>query len=476
MNKFAKVLFAFSSAALLLGCNQTGGDNSAASENGGGNQGGDLTPSASVFATNKIYFQAKEEKNVSVQIEIKGNITSISCGRSKAKEGEYAYKDGVLTLSGSFLKEISAGEKDIRIATSSGNLTLSALCADKIITTAEEFQNINDNLDGTYVLGNDIDLSSIDNFEPLGRYVSEEDTSNHYFHGILEGNGHTVKNAKVYWSDDVGSNLNVYNNSGTTFKDAAHKNGDNIGLFQIIGSAGEVRNVNFSNIKVRGRTIVGVIAGNLAGTVYNCTIDSECKAEMGTHFYDDDCNMGGAFGIVGGSGNVYNVVSSVSSLTLGGRGAGNDDLGVYIDYDDKYKTEDGGNGWDHQTGNPDCNWWKFCGVDKGDGQVMDSNGAPSNGEYAFVGKCWGKVSNCVAKAFNYAPMNGASRAIYFGQTHIGKNKPTSGEDNMGALENCKLLSDEQMKDPSQYETFPQEAWNFEQGKLPSLKNQYSFVA
>ena len=463
MNQKKTILLALSSLFLLSGC----GD--------GGNQLPPLDPAENVFDNGKVYFEVRSEENVSVKVEIKGDISSVSCGRSKAEAGQYSYQDGVLTLGGEFLKSITAGEKDIRVSASK-SVSIPSLVCTKVIKTAEDFQNINEDLDGTYVLGNDIDLSSIPNFEPLGRYVSEEDTSNHYFHGILEGNGHTVKNGNVYWSDDVGSNLSVYNGTGTHFNDIGHKNGDNIGLFQIIGSAGEVRNVNFSNIKVRGRTIVGVIAGNLAGTVYNCTIDSSCKVEMGTHFYDDDCNMGGAFGIVGGSGNAYNIVSNLTSETLGGYGNGAEQAGVYVDYDDKYKSESGGNGWDHVDG-PTCNWWKFCGVDKENGKVMDSNGAPSNGQYAFVGKCWGKVSNCVAQSFKYAPMNAtSSRDIYFGQTHIGSNKPTSGETNMGTLENCKMLSLDDMKKASSYEGFDTSVWNIADGKLPTLIEQYSFLA
>ena len=108
---------------------------------------------------------------------------------------------------------------------------------------------------------------------------------------------------------------------------------------------------------------------------------------------------------------------------------------------------------------------------------MDSNGAPSNGQYAFVGKCWGKVSNCVAQSFKYAPMNAtSSRDIYFGQTHIGSNKPTSGETNMGALENCKMLSLDDMKKASSYEGFDTSVWNIADGKLPTLIEQYSFLA
>jgi hypothetical protein len=145
---------------------------------------------------------------------------------------------------------------------------VSALVCTKVITTADEFQAINTDattLQGTYVLGNDIDLSTIDELRTLRLVHHRNSTKNAYFHGILEGNGHTIKNATCYYADTTASNYNVYNNGTYKFTHEGHMNGDNIGLFQTIGSSGVVRDCNFSNIKVRGRTIVGVIAGNVHG-------------------------------------------------------------------------------------------------------------------------------------------------------------------------------------------------------------------
>jgi len=451
-----------------------------------------LDPAANIFDGANVYFESGSTENLSAKIALDGSISEVACGRTKAASGEYSYSDGVLTLAGNFIKAITgSGEKTVTVTTSSGKKALNALVCTKVISTADQFQAINTDaasLAGTYVLANDIDLTSIDNFEPLGWYVSEQDPNNAYFHGILEGNGHTIKNGKVYYSDSVASNYNVYSESGTRFSHAGHINGDNIGLFQVIGSSGIVRNVNFSNIKVRGRTIVGVIAGNVMGTVQNCFVDASCSVEMGTHFYDDDCNMGGCFGIVAGSGNVSNVISRVTNLTIGSTGSASfggvaiEKGGIYLDFDDVYKGKTG-NGWDHGDNNPDINWWKYCGVDRDyatttglSGKAIDSNGSQSNGEYAFVGKCWGTVSSCVAQTFKITPMDGSARTVNFGQTHIGINKPTSGASDMGTLTNNQLLSLEDMKLAAKYSAFDGTVWKIADGALPTLLNQYNFVA
>jgi hypothetical protein len=450
---------------------------------------GSVAPAKDVFANGKIYLNQGATDSISVKVEVKGNIQSIACGRIKAEAGQYSYADGVLTLGGGFLSQLAIGEKSISVVGDS-TVKVSALVCTKVITTADEFQAINTDatsLQGTYILGNDIDLSSIANFEPLGWYITETSTKNAYFHGILEGNGHTIKNAKVYWSDTTASNYNVYSNTGTyKFTHEGHVNGDNVGLFQTIGSSGVVRNVNFSGIKVRGRTICGVIAGNCMGTVENCFIDSSCSVEMGTHFYDDDCNMGGAFGIVAGTGNVSNVICQCTSQILGATSGASfggvtvEKAGIYLDWNDDYKGKTG-NGWDHGTPATNDNpWWKQCGVDKvksdGTTKTTDSNSSNSDGQYAFVGKCWGTVANCVAQKFQITPMDGTARDIYFGQTHLAVNKSTSGESDMGALTDDQILSASDMKVASKYSAFDQSIWSIEDGKVPSLISQYAYVA
>lgn len=113
------------------------------------------------------------------------------------------------------------------------------------ITTAEELSNIRSNLDGDYVLNNDIDLSSIANWQPIGTIANP-------FTGTLDGNGHTISNLTI--------------NRPTE---------DNIGLFGVINTAKSkhapgansvlanpiIKNLMFTNASVTGRDYVGVLAG-----------------------------------------------------------------------------------------------------------------------------------------------------------------------------------------------------------------------
>jgi hypothetical protein len=157
--------------------------------------------SEKIFQTNKIYYDTSVEKayNVSVKIDSTDSVSAVTCGKIKASAGQYGNRSGVLTLGADFMKQITAGEKTIKVTAGSKSISLDLFAATKVVTTAQEFQDINKNLTGYYILGNDIDLTSIANFEPLGYYFTETDTNNAYFHGVLEGNGYTVKNAKVYW-------------------------------------------------------------------------------------------------------------------------------------------------------------------------------------------------------------------------------------------------------------------------------------
>ena len=69
------------------------------------------------------------------------------------------------------------------------------------IYTAEEFNNIRNNLDGKFILMNDIDLSVYENWEPIG-------TSSSPFTGELDGNGYQIKNLTI--SVDISEPLTYY--------------------------------------------------------------------------------------------------------------------------------------------------------------------------------------------------------------------------------------------------------------------------
>ena len=444
---------------------------------GGGSHGGGLAPkSGDKIYYERILFDTSDEtaSNPSIYLEAKDGVKEVKVGREVIKFG---YSGGVLTLDAAALR--NAGPKELTASVTMGNgkkTSIDIFNATKFIKTAEDFQAIGSSkkaCEGYYVLANDIDCSSISNFEPIGQYFSEEDPDNFYFHGVLDGDGYAIKNVTCTYSHSpVGisgggyaSNYDVYSGS-FGFTNDAHKAGDNIGIFQVIGSSGLVRNVTFDNCNVHGRTIVGIIAGNNMGHVYDCLIKENCQVKMDTHFYDDDCNTGAAFGIVAGSGEAKNLISLTTRVSM---------LDIYEDYDDVYKGKTGNN-WDHSAteGNTDP-WWRFASATKEipgtSTKITDSNNQKSNGIYSVVGKCWGQVQDSVGAAFSFTPINETAINAAFGHTHQGINKPTSGDSDLGSITNCAVYSASALKQVSTYSAynFSSEIWNIQEGSFPALK-------
>lgn len=446
----------------------------------GGSGGAGLVPTEGDTIHEQLAYydmSVEEPYKISIRLEkTEGRIVSLSLGRNSTEDKSIiGFKDGILTVDGSFFEGQASGEKTMTATfDDESSERIDIMLCTKVITTAEEFQNINENLSGTYVLGNDIDLSSIENFEPLGYFFGDETSPlNDYFHGILEGNGYKVSNATLKFSElpstpvpwiagtSYQSNQDAY--LGTFgFESDAHKSGDNIGLFQIIGSSGVVRNVHFDNIRVTGRTIVGAVAGNCSGRIENCLV-TNCTVTQATHFYDDDCNAGAVAGIVAGSGVITNTVAYNNVVST---------LNFYLDYGDDYIGQVG-NGWDHPASGEgvDTPAWIQAGVNKvmNDAAYEDSNGHLTNGVYAFAGKTWGIIENSYSDTFTVLPQDGAMRDADFTQTHVGANKPTSGETDMGTVTNCGALERAELQSASLYANFDTTIWNIVDGSLPSLR-------
>ena len=148
----------------------------------------------------------------------------------------------------------------------------------------------------------------------------------------------------------------------------------------------------------------------------------------------------------------------------------------YQDYNDEYVGKIG-NGWDHSSdpSNTDA-WWRFAGVSKSipdtDTKITDSNGKQSNGVYSVVGKCWGQVKNSVGASFKVIPCEEAGFDVSFGHTHQAINKPTSGDSDLGSIENCDVFKTADLKVSATYQVFGFDTnlvWNIQDGKLPELR-------
>lgn len=80
-----------------------------------------------------------------------------------------------------------------------------------LIETAEQLNAVRNDLDASYALAADIDLSGYENWEPIGYFdVSAAENGDPYatgFAGTFDGRGHTVSNIMTSNAEGVGVGL-----------------------------------------------------------------------------------------------------------------------------------------------------------------------------------------------------------------------------------------------------------------------------
>lgn len=110
----------------------------------------------------------------------------------------------------------------------------------------EIFQNGGIDLNGNYILGCDMDLSDIENWQPVG-------DADNPFTGVFNGNGYSIDNLTI--------------NAG--------ENAENVGFFGVTENA-TITNVSFNNANVitpddyiNGSSAVGIVAGTARGTTFD---------------------------------------------------------------------------------------------------------------------------------------------------------------------------------------------------------------
>ena len=143
-----------------------------------------------------------------------------------------------------------------------------------LISTVEEFNNIREDFNGYYKLINDIDLSSIENFEPIGSMGDP-------FKGTFDGNGYEI------------SGLNI---------NAKIEDWDGIGLFSATQNA-EIKNLGIVKSQINAENITG--EDMIGGTVG--TIVGRAESTVITNVYSDVDICGSIMSAIGGIvGNAYN--------------------------------------------------------------------------------------------------------------------------------------------------------------------------
>ena len=147
-----------------------------------------------------------------------------------------------------------------------------------ILKTAQDLENIRNDLSGKYILMGDIDMTSVSNWDPIG-----DDTT--MFTGELNGNGFVIRNLKIH-----------------------NKTDKYVGLFAT--SQGTIQNLGLVNVNVTGygyekdaQNGAGGLVGINGGTITNCFVNGNISMkgiEQQQPDYDNDKNNWGITGYVGG--------------------------------------------------------------------------------------------------------------------------------------------------------------------------------
>ena len=270
---------------------------------------------------------------------------------------KYDSTNKILTIKGSALMNLTKGYKTITFYSPNGAInsigTVTLFVAEYEINSANDFQNINNNLNGYYIVKDNIDMSSVAYFEPIGSYkwVSSTNITDNSFTGVLEGAGHTISNINIDTAHSTNSIISE---------------GNNIGVFA--SNKGAINNVRFFNTTIvsHGMT-VGAVAGINNGTINNVYVDGGSVITRTTSFAGFDSFVAGFVGTNGAEGVITNSITTAVAQNL---------VSYHVDYIDEETQQ-------------------RIEYDVVDEPVLTT-------ARGFVGKNWGTISGCFAARNNVA--------------------------------------------------------------------------
>lgn len=178
------------------------------------------------------------------------------------------------------------------------------------IATAEQLDRIHDVLKAHYVLVADIDLSSIENWTPIGAFQSLSDAPedaevphpDYAFTGTFDGAGHTISNLTIVGETPMG--VGLFGCATGTESGAAYignftlENVNASGFYLVGGAVGlQFMNCPVSNVKLIGENKFSGMQGigGIVGTGFD--LISDCSATADITVMGDD---GACAGIIAG--------------------------------------------------------------------------------------------------------------------------------------------------------------------------------
>ena len=190
--------------------------------------------------------------------------------------------------------------------------------APKPIRTIEDLDAVREDLYGWYVLENDLDLSGITNWDPIGEYEGPYEFApaewwRHAFKGIFDGQGHTIRGLRI-----------------------TQLNKDKSGLFGAIAD-GEVLNLRMEDSQLvfaAERPYVAPLAGIIKqdlgqASIRNCSVTGTLIKVKTTNSGSTFHSFTGLCGGIWGGTLENNTVSGRMEIEIAGTGGGEFYAGAY---------------------------------------------------------------------------------------------------------------------------------------------------
>lgn len=190
-----------------------------------------------------------------------------------------------------------------------------------VVETAEELQSAL-NQGKSVILANDIDMSSIGNWTPVG-------TEDNPYTGNIYGNGYTIKNLNVSSSNQFTGMFGVFagfaidlNIENATVTNTNSETVTSTGVFagKIIPQASSVSAVNIVNCNVTGKDYVGLLAGRVENPQFDNNLMQERQFINSQTFQNihtsGNVSGGIAGGVFGYASTAINISDSSSSANI----------------------------------------------------------------------------------------------------------------------------------------------------------------
>jgi hypothetical protein len=177
------------------------------------------------------------------------------------------------------------------------------------VATPQQLAKVNDFLDQHFVLTADIDLSSYENWTPIGTHVPipenfEVPDADFAFTGTFDGKNHTISNVKITLGEDsMGVGLFGCVIGNETEHSIKTLTPDNLATN---ADAPLIANLTVNNVDVKGGFLIGGVIGELYyGNIYNVRLTGSNRV-VGSIY--------GSFGAIGGLvGMLYGVVENCTA-------------------------------------------------------------------------------------------------------------------------------------------------------------------